>query len=93
MGNLAESISAFGSTVALLTPSVARTIDPREIPTVKRLFLGGEAVTSFDVSKWREHAELWGAYGPTETTPLSMLNRLQTPECACNIGRGFGTTP
>lgn len=93
LGNLAGSISFFQSTALFLTPSVARTIDPRDIPTVKRLYLGGEAVTPLDVSMWREHVELWGAYGPTEVTPLSVFTRLQTPESASNIGRGVGVTP
>ncbi|MCJ1350610.1 MAG: hypothetical protein MMC33_000591 [Icmadophila ericetorum] len=93
IGNLAGSISSFRSTAAFLTPSVARTIDPEEIPTVERLFLGGEAVTPLDVSMWREHVELWGAYGPTETTPLSVFTRLLMPESASNIGRGIGVTP
>jgi amino acid adenylation domain-containing protein len=59
MENLAGSISSFGTTALFLTPSVARTVDPREIPTVKRLYLGGEAVTPLDVAMWREHVELW----------------------------------
>lgn len=93
LGNLAGSISSFQSTALFLTPSVARTIDPRDIPTVKRLYLGGEAVTPLDVSMWREHVELWGAYGPTEVTPLSVFTRLPTPESASNIGKGVGVTP
>ncbi|MCJ1312550.1 hypothetical protein MMC25_006224 [Agyrium rufum] len=92
MGNLAGSMSSFQTTVAWLTPSVARTVDPREIPTVKRLFLGGESVTPFDVSMWIEHVELWETYGPTETTPLSMFARPLTPDSAANIGKGFGVT-
>lgn len=91
--NLEGSISSFRSTVAFLTPSVARTIDPREIPTMEKLLLGGEAVTPVDVSRWREDVELWEGYGPTECTPWSMLSRLQVPESASNIGKGCGTTP
>ena len=91
--NLAGSISSFQSTALFLTPSVARTIDPRDVLTVKRLYLGGEAVTPLDVAMWREHVELWGAYGPTEVTPLSVFTRLPKPESASNIGRGVGVTP
>ncbi|EED19142.1 nonribosomal peptide synthase, putative [Talaromyces stipitatus ATCC 10500] len=90
VGNLAGSITSFRSTTLFLTPSVARTIEPTEIPTVKRLYLGGEAVTPVDVSQWQEHVELWGAFGPTETTPLCSFSRLDGPESATNIGRGVG---
>ncbi|QKX62712.1 uncharacterized protein TRUGW13939_09873 [Talaromyces rugulosus] len=88
--NLAGSITAFKSTALFLTPSVARTIDPKDVPTVKRLYLGGEAVTPLDVSMWKDSLELWGAYGPTETTPLCIFTRLFAPESASNIGRGIG---
>lgn len=88
--NLAGSITAFKSTALFLTPSVARTLDPKDVPTVKRLYLGGEAVTPLDVSMWKDSLELWGAYGPTETTPLCIFTRLFTPESASNIGRGVG---
>jgi amino acid adenylation domain-containing protein len=88
--NLAGSITSFRSTALFLTPSVARSLDPREVPTVKRLYLGGEAVTPLDVSMWKDHLELWGAYGPTETTPLCIFTRLRTPDKASNIGRGVG---
>ncbi|KAH8691335.1 putative nonribosomal peptide synthase [Talaromyces proteolyticus] len=90
MGNLAGSITSFKSTALFLTPSVARTINPQEVPTVKRLYLGGEAVTPLDVSMWKDSVELWGAYGPTETTPLCIFTRLFAPESASNIGRGVG---
>ncbi|OKL58745.1 hypothetical protein UA08_06299 [Talaromyces atroroseus] len=89
-GNLAGSITGFKSTALFLTPSVARTLDPKDVPTVKRLYLGGEAVTPLDVSMWKDSLELWGAYGPTETTPLCIFTRLSTPESASNIGRGVG---
>ncbi|RAO67756.1 uncharacterized protein BHQ10_003768 [Talaromyces amestolkiae] len=88
--NLAGSITSFRSTALFLTPSVARSLDPREIPTVKRLYLGGEAVTPLDVSMWKDHLDLWGAYGPTETTPLCIFTRLRSPDNASNIGRGIG---
>ncbi|PYH90975.1 putative nonribosomal peptide synthase [Aspergillus ellipticus CBS 707.79] len=91
--DLAGSIHGFRTTALFLTPSVARTIDPRDIPTVERLYLGGEAVTPLDVSMWLEHVDLWGAYGPTETTPLSIFTRLRKPESASNIGRGLGVLP
>ncbi|KAL3707268.1 hypothetical protein TMatcc_005245 [Talaromyces marneffei ATCC 18224] len=88
--NLAGSITSFRSTALFLTPSVARSLNPQEVSTVKRLYLGGEAVTPLDVSMWKDHLDLWGAYGPTETTPLCIFTRLRSPDNASNIGRGVG---
>ena len=93
LSNLAGSITSFRTTKLFLTPSVARTIDPRDIPTVQRLWLGGEAVTPLDVSMWREHLDLWCAYGPTEITPLCIFTPLLRPESASNIGKGSGVNP
>ncbi len=93
LGNLAGSIDSFKSTIGFLTPSVARTIDPNDIPTMKKLFLGGEGVAPSDVSQWGQRLELWGGYGPTEATPVSLFKRLQNPEDATNIGKAIGLTP
>lgn len=93
MNNLAGAMNAFKSTTAFLTPSLARTIDPTEVPTMRTLFLGGEAVTPVDVSIWGEHVRLVGAYGPTEVTPVSLFQDLKSSEMASVIGRGIGVRP
>ncbi|KAF3484388.1 uncharacterized protein GIQ15_03712 [Arthroderma uncinatum] len=93
IGDLSGSIDRLETTALFLTPSVARTLDPGSIPTVKRLYLGGEAVTPLDVSMWAHQLELWGAYGPTELTPLCIFTRLNRPESASNIGKGVGVLP
>jgi amino acid adenylation domain-containing protein len=93
LGNLAGSMNSFQCTMAFLTPSVARTIDPRDVPTLKKLFLGGEGVTAADVQLWTKHVELWGGYGPTEATPVSLFSRLKCPEQASNIGKAIGLVP
>ena len=49
-----------------LTPSIARVIDPKDVPTLKTLLIGGEALSQDDVPRWRGRAELFHMYGPTE---------------------------
>lgn len=78
--------------LALLTPSVARLFDPRQLQNLKRLLLGGEALRSFDVDMWMPHVMLSNFYGPSECTIVSTVNTsLRSPRDAVNIGHGAGT--
>lgn len=49
-----------------LTPSVSRTIDPEDVPSLKTLALGGEALQANDVATWGDRLFLTNGYGPTE---------------------------
>ncbi|KAK2798994.1 NRPS [Emmonsiellopsis sp. PD_5] len=73
-----------------LTPSVARLLHPEDIPTVKTLVLGGEAMSPKDVARWTPHLHLISAYGPAECTVVSAIESgVMEPG---NIGRSFGGT-
>ena len=91
--NLAGSITSFRTTKLSLTPSVARTLDPEEIPTVELFILCGEAITKVDVSMWEHHTDLWCGYGPTEATPMCIFTRIHGTDTASIIGRGVGINP
>ena len=71
LGGLAEFIQNFDVNWALLTPSVARTLDPMDIPTLKQLVLGGEAMNENDIQKWSPHVDLMNAYGPSECSIIT----------------------
>ncbi|QKT08192.1 amino acid adenylation domain-containing protein [Gordonia sp. X0973] len=51
-----------------LTPSVLATLDPRDLPDLKALMAGGEAVPAALVGRWAPHVVVHNLYGPTETT-------------------------
>ncbi|KAK2766911.1 NRPS [Arachnomyces sp. PD_36] len=76
----------------LLTPSVARILDPQNIPSLKTLVLGGEGMSRADVQKWAPHVHLINAYGPSE---CSVIATIQTSSDAlllepADIGRASG---
>ena len=74
-----------------LTPSVANTLHPSAVPTVKTLSLGGEALTEDHVAIWAREVYLINIYGPAETTIWSTcLTGLQPDTSPSNIGRGIG---
>ncbi|KAJ5816980.1 AMP-dependent synthetase/ligase [Penicillium robsamsonii] len=55
----------------LLTPSVARILNPQEVSTLKTLVLGGEGMTRDDVRRWSPHVRLMNAYGPSECSVIA----------------------
>jgi amino acid adenylation domain-containing protein/non-ribosomal peptide synthase protein (TIGR01720 family) len=76
---------------AYLTPTVASLLDPRDVPTLKTLSLGGEAVKQENIETWADHVYLINIYGPAETTIWSTgLTDLNAKTPATNLGFGLG---
>lgn len=76
-----------------LTPTVASLLDPKSIPSVKRLVLMGEVVTRGVVDSWTSIPgfHLYNAYGPSECSPLaSWTEVLPRSSSATNIGYAMG---
>ncbi|MFE5283589.1 non-ribosomal peptide synthase/polyketide synthase [Nocardia sp. NPDC056611] len=66
---LAEVIRAHGVTHVFMTPSGASTIDPADVPTLRHVAVGGEALSPEMVRRWAEAGrDMINAYGPTEAT-------------------------
>ncbi|KAJ5674298.1 uncharacterized protein N7477_004232 [Penicillium maclennaniae] len=55
----------------LLTPSVARILNPQHVSTLETLVLGGEGMTRDDVRRWSPHLRLMNAYGPSECSVIA----------------------
>ncbi|KAI0920315.1 Nonribosomal Peptide Synthase (NRPS) [Taiwanofungus camphoratus] len=76
---------------AILTPTVARLITPEQVPTLNRLILGGEPMTSELISDWTKRTTLLNVYGPTETAMVITTKELSAGDDPKNIGRPFPT--
>ncbi|KAF9883255.1 hypothetical protein FE257_003811 [Aspergillus nanangensis] len=78
-------------TDASLTPVVIRQLKPGSIPSLKRLYVGGEAPSRDILEVWSEQVQLNNIYGTTETgvwdTIKPGLRRDDNPK---NIGKGIG---
>ncbi|KAJ5212665.1 uncharacterized protein N7498_004311 [Penicillium cinerascens] len=55
----------------LLTPSVARILNPQHVSTLETLVLGGEGMSRDDVRRWSPHVRLMNAYGPSECSVIA----------------------
>ncbi|PLB51476.1 nonribosomal peptide synthetase [Aspergillus steynii IBT 23096] len=54
--------------VAILAPSVLATLDPDQVPSVRTVTVGGEALTRHVAGHWASRVTLINGYGPAETT-------------------------
>ncbi|EGE01737.1 lysergyl peptide synthetase [Trichophyton equinum CBS 127.97] len=90
VNQLKDAIVGLGVNWMELTPSVARLLRPEDIPSVKTLVLGGEAMLPADISMWRDKVRLVCAYGPAECTVVSTV---LSDDCQPgNIGRSYAGT-
>jgi amino acid adenylation domain-containing protein/non-ribosomal peptide synthase protein (TIGR01720 family) len=91
MNDIAGSIRDMHADQACLTPTVARTLQPADVPSLKTLTLGGEALTSKDLAMWGGAVRLINIYGVTEATVWFTSSHLSLDENPRprNIGRSF----
>ncbi|RBR18641.1 uncharacterized protein FIESC28_05918 [Fusarium coffeatum] len=89
--DLAGAINRYHVTMVDITPTVACLLNPADVPTLKTLALGGEAVTQKCVSIWRDSVSLQCCYGPSECSVNSTYSgEIAQPGKATNIGRAVG---
>ncbi|KAL8700559.1 MAG: hypothetical protein Q9224_000910, partial [Gallowayella concinna] len=74
LNDVAKVINNMEVTWTLLTPSFVQTISPSDVPSLKTLVLGGEAVSQHHISAWADQVHLVNAYGPSETAVVATVN-------------------
>ncbi|KAL2869630.1 nonribosomal peptide synthetase gliP [Aspergillus lucknowensis] len=75
----------------IFTPSLAATLNPRDYPNLRYVYLVGEQVTQDTNDRWAASAVLYNMYGPTEATCGATIKRL-LPGHKVTIGRPNPTT-
>ncbi|KAH8586613.1 hypothetical protein B0O99DRAFT_695320 [Bisporella sp. PMI_857] len=86
---LGAAIHRFKSTHIFLTPTVATVLEPKEVPTLKKMLLGGEALSKENLLVWADKLDLFSVYGPSETSNWVSTHRMVTAEeQPANLGRG-----
>ncbi|KAL4874539.1 hypothetical protein BJY04DRAFT_224919 [Aspergillus karnatakaensis] len=75
-GRVADIINDLNINWTFLTPSVARTIVPSEVPSLKTLILGGEALAKVDIQTWAGKLQLHNGYGPSECSVAVSSNEI-----------------
>jgi amino acid adenylation domain-containing protein/non-ribosomal peptide synthase protein (TIGR01720 family) len=92
LNDLTGAINRLQCNLADITPTVATFLQPSEVPTMKYLGLGGEAVTVKCVEIWKDHVSLTCCYGPSECSVNSTFSPdISSPGKATNIGKAIGS--
>lgn len=91
-GSLTTVINDLGATWAFLTPSLARILNPDEIPGMRTMVLGGEPLSRTDIDTWADKLQLVNGYGPSECSVAATCNpHLTNTTDPANIGRPMGS--
>ncbi|RKF59001.1 putative nonribosomal siderophore peptide synthase [Golovinomyces cichoracearum] len=90
--SITGAIQALGITHIDLTPSLARMINPEDVPSLCRgvFITGGEQLEKEILDKWSAFGCLYNAYGPTEATIGCTMNpRISSNDKPTNIGPAY----
>ncbi|CAH0037403.1 unnamed protein product [Clonostachys rhizophaga] len=91
LNRLADYIQEKSVTWLFQTPSVLQTLDPNDVPGLRTLVVGGEAISQDLVEQWFGKVRLFGAWGPTEACCIAALNEFTAPhESSKCLGRPIG---
>lgn len=90
MNDLSGVMRKMRITLAGMTPSVARTLDPDILPSLDSLAVGGEGVSSSDAAAWRQKTKVINCYGPSECTVGATINGDVGSLPYITMGKGHG---
>jgi amino acid adenylation domain-containing protein len=91
MNDIVGAINQLRANWAFFTPSLVRTFQPEQVPCLKTVVLGGEALGADNIEVWAKKSYLANGYGPTETCVFSsILDRITESDRPDNIGRAVG---
>ncbi|PWY82054.1 acetyl-CoA synthetase-like protein [Aspergillus heteromorphus CBS 117.55] len=93
INNLSDAIQRMRVNHACLTSTVALQLDPKDIPVLRRLVIGGEPMDEILVERWADKVDLVNIYGPAECTIWCMGKEVSRGDSAQNIGWGLGAIP
>ncbi|TLG08753.1 amino acid adenylation domain-containing protein [Nocardia cyriacigeorgica] len=74
--DLAELMRREAVTNAIITPAVLATLDPAQLPSLRVLGVGGEAIRADLVEAWAPGRLMRNGYGPTEATDIATIGEL-----------------
>jgi amino acid adenylation domain-containing protein len=88
--DIAGSILSYNATFVELTPTVASTLRPSDVTSLKQILFSGELLTGHLASLWAKQVLTLNSYGPTECirTTFEVMN--QGSVTAPSIGKGVG---
>ncbi|RAH79918.1 acetyl-CoA synthetase-like protein [Aspergillus japonicus CBS 114.51] len=80
------AIHRLGVTWAMITPSVARVLEPTKVPSIQTMFLVGEAIGRLEVGKWAHQVALHSMYAQSECGSPIITKRILEPRDLSTVG-------
>ncbi|KAF2635407.1 nonribosomal peptide synthetase 6 [Massarina eburnea CBS 473.64] len=90
MNDLSGAMRDMRVTLAGMTPSVARTLDPDILPQLESIAVGGEGISASDAAAWRKKTTVVNCYGPSECTVGATYNNEVGLKPYISMGSGKG---
>ncbi|KAL4879275.1 hypothetical protein BJY04DRAFT_220395 [Aspergillus karnatakaensis] len=87
--DMAGAMRRMGVNYSFLPPRVIHTIKPSDIPDLRTLVVGGEAVQAEHLEPWLGGPRVFNAYGPAECCIASTCNEVSDRADVPNIGRAI----
>ncbi len=92
MNNLTEALQTLAVNYVNLTPTVLGLLNPIELPEIRTIVAGGEAMDPGIVKNWSPHAKVYNSVGPSECTIIAVAaGPVTDPAQAANVGYPTGT--
>ena len=88
---IVAAVQRFQATWMVITPSMLRVVDPRDVPSLNTVVAVGESMLVDQAKKWSSKVQLLCGYGPTECcTGASAIPVNHEQVDVRNIGNGMG---
>ncbi|CAO1596231.1 hypothetical protein XANCAGTX0491_000083 [Xanthoria calcicola] len=88
--DVSKSMAEMRATIAQLTPSVTRLIDPAKVPLLETMVFGGEPLPIDEITRWWGKVNIVNEYGPAECTINTLNSNPISPQAATSIGSPVG---
>lgn len=79
-------------TEVILTPSVLKLTDPKQLPDLKTVMSAGESCSLSIIKEWAQYVRFINAYGPTESTVCATLTQCDAKDEKIHIGKAIKNT-
>ncbi|KAJ5965805.1 hypothetical protein N7481_012519 [Penicillium waksmanii] len=90
MNDIISVVNRFNINYADFTPSFLRALRPEDMPCLRTIAVGGEALSRAVIDIWGNHVRLINVYGPAECCVLTTI-QLQVTLDSDPLNIGFGT--
>ena len=84
---LVETIRDLNANWAFLTSTVLANMTPEQVPSLKTVCVGGEAIRAAQIKQWESHCDLRQTYGSAETGAVVSSASLNSNSTTADVGK------